>query len=722
MAHNAAPMHEDDAMDRASGASGQPPLARRLLRVAGGLVLFVVFGFLGRVTVIDEGSLSLIWPAAGVAALWLASGSRQTWPGDFAALAVASVAVNVTTGAPLGAAIAFAVSNVLQIGLFTALARRWIDDVWGLGGSTPLHRVADLGRLVAVAVTASLAGAATGALGLWLTGAHFDLVSVLVWWGRNAVSLIVITVFGLLAGAPLFAARSPRELGRILLQSVHARTLARLVEAELLVAISVGLYAVIFGQRTAEPLAFLVLAVSVWAGLRFTPIAVMAHGLATGAAGLLFTLHGYGPFASIESPHYRALVAQVFIVTTVLTGLSLAFSRGERDDANRRLAVARRESDDRARLLEAILESMKEGLVVVEDGGRILVANSATQELLGLDEPHDRLRPAASYGLFHEDGTAVTDGPGRRALEGEEIPPADFHLRVDTVPQGRVLEIGARPLAQQGPDDRALAMINIRDVTLDRQHRDTLASFAGVVAHDLFNPLTLVTGWAESLEEEFADGAVPAAVGLPMVERLRDAANHMRHVIGDLLAYTVARDQSLRPGPVDLTAEIRALAQLRADGPGAPEFSVAPGMDVWGDPGLVRQLFDNLLGNAVKYVAPGVRPRVDVRGHRDRDWLEVRVTDNGIGIPEDHRELVFENFHRVDRDGYQGTGLGLAICRRIADRHGGSIHAEQGPDGLGTTFVVTLPANAAGYTAGTSAARPAVAHTAVRPVEEQRSA
>jgi signal transduction histidine kinase len=257
--------------------------------------------------------------------------------------------------------------------------------------------------------------------------------------------------------------------------------------------------------------------------------------------------------------------------------------------------------------------------------------------------------------------------------------------------------MSARPLAKQDPDDPPMAMVNIRDVTVDRQHRDALASFAGVVAHDLFNPLTIVSGWAESLEEQFDEGDVPSEVGLPMVGRLLEAAHHMRAVIGDLLAYTVARDQSLRAASLDLSAEIEALAQLRVGGPGAPLIAVEPGLRAWADAGLTRQLFDNLLGNAVKYVAPGVRPRIDVRGSTDGDWLEVRVCDNGIGIPEDQRERVFENFHRAQREGYQGTGLGLAICRRIADRHGGSIRADVGPDGTGTTFVVRLPATAAGY-------------------------
>jgi signal transduction histidine kinase len=309
------------------------------------------------------------------------------------------------------------------------------------------------------------------------------------------------------------------------------------------------------------------------------------------------------------------------------------------------------------------------------------------------------MRSAADYGLFHDDGRPVADQEmaAFRALQGEEVPAKDLHLRVGSVPEGRVLAIGARSVGGRDPSDPPLAMVNIRDVTLDRQHRDSLASFAGIVAHDLFNPLSVVTGWAEALEDAFDQGPVVPTVGLPMVARLDEAASHMRRFIGDLLNYTVARDQSLRPAIVDLTTEIERLASLRVHAPGHPVITVRPGLAVWADVGLVRQLFDNLLGNALKYVPPGVRPEVTVSGELSEDWLEIRVSDNGIGIPVEQRELVFESFHRAHGDRYQGTGLGLAICRRIVDRHGGSIHVEDGPGGRGTTFVVRLPSTATGY-------------------------
>ncbi len=113
---------------------------------------------------------------------------------------------------------------------------------------------------------------------------------------------------------------------------------------------------------------------------------------------------------------------------------------------------------------------------------------------------------------------------------------------------------------------------------------------------------------------------------------------------------------------------------------------------------LVRQVLDNLIGNATKYVAPGVRPRVQVRGREDADVTVLTVSDNGIGIPEDQRAQVFETFHRVHPEGYRGTGLGLAIVRRAVERCGGTIEVRDNPGG-GTVFEVHLPAGTPAVTA-----------------------
>jgi signal transduction histidine kinase len=107
---------------------------------------------------------------------------------------------------------------------------------------------------------------------------------------------------------------------------------------------------------------------------------------------------------------------------------------------------------------------------------------------------------------------------------------------------------------------------------------------------------------------------------------------------------------------------------------------------------LARQLFGNLIGNAVKYVAPGVSPRVRIESRPRHDMLEIRVSDNGVGIPPSDRARVFDSFFRAgDTTTVAGSGLGLAICRRAVERHGGWIVAREGPGGTGTTIVFTLP-------------------------------
>jgi signal transduction histidine kinase len=677
-----------------SSATGRA-LVRRALRLALATSIFLAAGYVGRATAIDGKGFSLIWPAAGVAGLWIGGGNRRTWPADLIALSVSTVVVTMTTGATPASATIFLAATLAQVLTFVVLTRRWIPHVWGLGGSEPLRRSADLGRLIIAACLSGVASLVVGIICVALVRhSLIDLPTLAVWWGRNSIALIVIAVFGILAFNPTATAGGTGAALRRIVDGLRPASPARLAETVALAVLTFALAVLIFGDATAQPLAFLLLVMSVWAGIRYSPLAVVVHGVVMGTCGVAFTLAGRGPFATIASIHYRALVAQGFVAMTVLTGLALAFSRLERDAANRELAEARQAAADRAELLDAVLESMKEGIFVVEEGGGILVRNRAGRELVGLgeDQPY-QVQPASAYGLFHSSGLPVTDEelPVVRALAGEVVAPRDLHVRTPAVPLGRVIEISAHPLVNHDPLAPSRAMVNIRDVTLDRQHRDTLASFAGVVAHDLFNPLTVVDGWTEALADEFESGPVSPMVGHAMVTRIHDAAAHMRAFIADLMSYTIAGDASIRPEPVDLTATVRSLAGLRTAAAAAPLIIVADDLEVWADASLVRQLLDNLLGNAIKYVAPGTRPIVEVTGHADGDWLEVHVTDNGIGIPEEQREAVFENFHRVHGSTFVGTGLGLAICRRIVDRHGGTIHAAPAMHGTGTDFVFRLP-------------------------------
>nr|BFE74393.1 hypothetical protein GCM10020092_076940 [Actinoplanes digitatis] len=170
----------------------------------------------------------------------------------------------------------------------------------------------------------------------------------------------------------------------------------------------------------------------------------------------------------------------------------------------------------------------------------------------------------------------------------------------------------------------------------------------------------------------------------------------MRGLIDGLLSYATVREATVAPARVSLAETIADIALARTDaavasGTPVPRFVIGELPSVQADPVLVRQLIDNLVGNAVKYTAPGVVPTLRISATQDEATVTVNIVDNGIGIPEGQHEAIFGNFYRAHVDsGYLGTGLGLAICRRIVERHGGTITATDDPGG-GTRVTFTLP-------------------------------
>jgi signal transduction histidine kinase len=247
----------------------------------------------------------------------------------------------------------------------------------------------------------------------------------------------------------------------------------------------------------------------------------------------------------------------------------------------------------------------------------------------------------------------------------------------------------------------------IRDVTAEHQQRDALTSFAQVVAHDLRNPLTSVGLWASELMDRCRQGHLDPELGVMMLRHIESATNRMHNFISDLLAYAIARDQTLSPTDLELTdvvdSVVETIAAVERIQP-AVHYDNLP--QVWADPVLLPQLFDNLIGNSLKYVAEGVAPEVwiDATPLPD-DWVLVRVIDNGIGIDSEDRVRVFETFERAHAGEYSGTGLGLAICRHIVERHGGTIGVVSPPGDRGTCIELTLPLTQTAFDRATNSTR-----------------
>jgi signal transduction histidine kinase len=457
------------------------------------------------------------------------------------------------------------------------------------------------------------------------------------------------------------------------------------------VAVTAGLYLAAFDL----PVTFAISLVTVWAALRFSVVTAELHAFLSGTTALLLTLRGVGVFADVHDRVGGAALAQAFLIVLMVTAAVVGLSALARREATDRAIRSEHTAAERARLLDTVMDNMAEGLVVVQEDGKILVRNPAGRELLGLAGTHlvpDVQSPAA-YGLHQVDGTPLSEDelPAALAFAGHEVKERDYLLRSPAFPEGRILEMSATHIPDTDPASPRRVIINFRDVTLARQDRDNLASFAGVVAHDLLNPLSIVDGWAEALAESFLEGPVDPEDGAAMVTRILNGSRHMRHFIDDLLDYAVARDHAIQRDDVDLSLLVEDVASLRRQNSARPRIHVQEGLEVNGDASMLRQLFDNLIGNAVKYVAPGVRPQVIVGGRPAGDLVRITIDDNGIGVPAEQRRNVFETFQRVATD-YTGTGLGLAICARIVGRHGGTISIEDNPQGVGSRFTLTLPA------------------------------
>jgi signal transduction histidine kinase len=218
-----------------------------------------------------------------------------------------------------------------------------------------------------------------------------------------------------------------------------------------------------------------------------------------------------------------------------------------------------------------------------------------------------------------------------------------------------------------------------------------LRAFAHTVAHDLRAPLRNVEGYTDALEEDETPRL--SEQGRHFLARIGEAARRMDRMITDLLAYSQLSRAELRLQAVDLErvawlalADIETLVSRSG-----AQVEVASSLPtVLGNEAILVQVFENLIGNAIKFVAPGVVPTIAIHGREEGDRALVWIADNGIGIPPAQRDRIFGVFERLHgEEEYPGTGIGLAIVRKGMERLGGSVQVE--PAAAGTTFRLCFP-------------------------------
>lgn len=226
---------------------------------------------------------------------------------------------------------------------------------------------------------------------------------------------------------------------------------------------------------------------------------------------------------------------------------------------------------------------------------------------------------------------------------------------------------------------------------LERSNRE-LERFAYVATHDLQEPLLLVIAFADRLERCMGDSLDPQAK--EYLRKIQRSGERMRELVDDLLLFSRVTTQSRPLEAVDLCAlleEVRVDLELRfAESGGSLEVGPLP--KVMADPSQIRQLFQNLIGNALKFRNPHRAPHIRVACiGKDEIHCQLEVVDNGIGFEEKYLAQIFRPFGRLhSRSEYEGSGIGLAVCEKIVHHHGGSLSAQSAP-GHGSKFVFTLP-------------------------------
>jgi PAS domain S-box-containing protein len=396
---------------------------------------------------------------------------------------------------------------------------------------------------------------------------------------------------------------------------------------------------------------------------------------------------------AIARPHRRA------DGTVVWDGVILDSTRIK--EAERRAAATAEQTR------QAIVESLSQGFVLLDGNDRLAISNSSYAELY--PEGAARLTPNLTYeALVASEHSGVADEEEqsqglRRRLEAHRL---DNHSVERRLPSGKWVLINEHRTAN---NETVILHTDItemkeREAELARSNRE-LQDFASVASHDLQEPLRKIEAFGDQLRRKY--GPQLDETGRFYVERMEKAAKRMRALIEGLLTFSRVSTKAQPFTACDLGNVIDGvLSDLRVrirETEGTIDVQPLPAIEA--DATQMRQLFQNLIGNALKFRRTDQQPRVAIKAkvlsgrnaaraldrRTDSDVCEIHVTDNGIGFDMKYLDRIFNIFQRLhSRNEYEGTGIGLATCRKIVERHGGRITAVSAPE-QGATFIVALP-------------------------------
>ena len=345
--------------------------------------------------------------------------------------------------------------------------------------------------------------------------------------------------------------------------------------------------------------------------------------------------------------------------------------RAMNSEVEQRMADLRKEREEQATLID----SMVEGVIAVDSRGEVTLCNESMLRLVNYSDD-DELPNVRQLFRSPEAHTLINQVLDRQPVQGREVQI-----------EGRPALVTGKPLPDGG------AVFGVMDISELRRLEAVRRDFVANVSHELQTPLTSIMGYSETL----VDDTIEDDVRKKFLGVIHRNAERMQNLVDDLLELARIEASEQEPQKEDLNVREIVAETLASFSQSAErrkvtlENNVTPGHSGCGDrDGLVR-VISNLVDNALRYTEPEgvVEISSDVLG----DFVEISVSDNGIGIIAEHIPRLFERFYRADPGRSReegGTGLGLAICRHLVQKMGGEIRVES-MVGKGTTFVFTVP-------------------------------